>query len=98
MQPKDAFRILVEMVVHSNPDNGADLIKSVAPTDVATLADVARAHGVEAWLAAVAPSGDPAWQPVAEQRVRFSAARARSAAVLSDLGATLRDLDCEWAR
>jgi hypothetical protein len=56
---------------------------------------LARRHGVEAWLAAVAPDV-PAWQELTEQRARFMAARARAVGELHRFGAIAADLDCPW--
>lgn len=60
------------------------------------LVATAREHGVEAWLAAATPPGEPRWAALGEQRARFAAARLRRLSDLAELGAILTDLDCPW--
>lgn len=72
-------------------------LATLDPAAVATLVGVARAHGVEAWLARWAPSSVGAWAPLAEQRVRFAAASVRRLGTLRGLDEILSGLSCPWA-
>lgn len=70
---------------------------TVPGEDVMPLTLAARAHGVEAWLAACAPRHDGAWSELAAQRPRFLAARARANEAARALGARLDSAGCSWA-
>lgn len=70
-------------------------LDSLASQRVANLIDLARSHGVEAWLAAVAPKDGP-WLPLAEQRSRFLAARVRAVNELRTIGQAMAAIDCPW--
>jgi Uncharacterised nucleotidyltransferase len=74
-----------------------DELTGLAPDDVARLVAVARAHGVEAWLAACAPAADGPWAELGAQRVRFIAARARLSARARVLGSQLDAVAAPWA-
>lgn len=60
-----------------------------SPSRAAALIALARAHGVEAWLAGRAPLATPAWAELAAQRPRFLAAQARTLAAVRDFGRLL---------
>jgi len=69
---------------------GARQLEDLDPALIPELIQVARAHGLEAWLAAVAPlEADPAWRELAEQRPRFLAAQSRLILTLREIGALL---------
>jgi hypothetical protein len=78
------------------PGEIADVLPELEPTAIDRLVQVARWHGVEAWLAAVAPTGAPGWDELAEQRLRFAAARARSRSELTRFGRVADSLGCAW--
>ena len=74
------------------------VLATVAPDDAASLVEVARDHGVEAWVAASAP---PSWPvevlaDLRAQRHRFAAARARQQALLEDLSSAFLAADVPW--
>jgi hypothetical protein len=67
------------------------------PKRVGALVTTARAHGLEAWLAACAPSRDAVWGELAHQRARFLAAQARADAQTNSLGRLLDASETPWA-
>lgn len=73
-----------------------DRLVAIGVEQLAWLIPLARAHGVEAWLAGHAPRGE-AWGALHEQRARFAAARVRALAELQAVGAVLDKINCPWA-
>jgi hypothetical protein len=69
---------------------------SLAPDRIEPLINVARSHGVEAWLAGTAPSAEGGWALLAEQRLRFIAARARARSALEHFGEIVDGVGCAW--
>ncbi|HJQ02112.1 MAG TPA: nucleotidyltransferase family protein [Jatrophihabitans sp.] len=57
---------------------------------------LARRHGVEAWLAGCAPLTEPAWAELARQRPRFLAAQARSLAAVREFGGLADRAGVRW--
>ena len=70
-------------------------LEHLPPAQAEALIELARAHGVEAWLAGYAPEA-LAWQELTAQRPRFIAARARAVGELRSVGAVFDSLDCPW--
>lgn len=68
----------------------------VPDDQVPGLITLARAHGVEAWLAGHMPSRVGPWQPLAEQRIRFGANLARVRATVEWFAAVAERMGCEW--
>lgn len=79
----------------ADPQTTRDHLAALAPDDVPRLVELARVHGVEAWLAGCAPDR-PAWHALAEQRRRFAAARMRTLADLHRFGAATDQLGAQW--
>jgi hypothetical protein len=73
-----------------------DELASMSPTEAAALLDLSRAHGVEAWLAAVAPDTST-WAAARAQRSRFIAARMRALGELRSIRLLLTELACPMA-
>jgi Uncharacterised nucleotidyltransferase len=92
-----ALALLIDLIAATRsgcaPGRLTPIDRDIAPTVVA----VARAHAVEAWLAACVPSNDPAWADAAAQRPRFLAAAARTRGVISELSAFFAARDVQWA-
>jgi len=78
--------------VLAGPD-GAARLAELAPNRAAEVLALARAHGVEAWLAALAPA---AWTETAIQRVRFAAAARRDRHALDEFGAVAEASGIRW--
>jgi hypothetical protein len=93
----DALRVLVQLVTTDDLEHSRRRLAAVPPAQITALVDVARAHGVEAWLAACAPARDGAWAEFATQRPRFLGARARATAEAEEIGRALDADDCPWA-
>jgi hypothetical protein len=87
---------LVAIVRTADLDQSRRRLEATRPADVEALIAAARAHGVEAWLAACAPAGAQ-WSELHAQRPRFSAARVRSLSAVQGIGRQLDDLGCPWA-
>lgn len=88
--------LLSQMVSQSSVGASRHVLECVSEDEVGPLTAAARAHGLEAWLAACAPATDQAWSALAEQRTRFLAARMRANAVLQDVRRLLEYVDCPW--
>jgi hypothetical protein len=88
------LRLLCSVI--AEPVGVEERLAAVTADDAADMMAIARAHGVEPWLAATAPTREASWAPLAEQRARFIGARARALADLRALGAMLDDIDCPW--
>jgi hypothetical protein len=79
------------------PDRAAGRLLALPPEQVPGVIAVARAHAVEAWLAAIVePAQDDRWAALTEQRQRFIAARARTVGELHRLAGLLDELGCPW--
>ena len=76
--------------------NAAAILREVPDQQVPDLIALARAHGVEAWLAGHMPSKVGPWQPLAEQRIRFGANLARVRATVDWFAAVAERVGCEW--
>jgi hypothetical protein len=92
----DSVRLLADLVAVPTLAATTALLASLRESSISRLLAVGRAHGIEAWLAACAPSIDGPWAPLAEQRSRFLAARMRTAALLDDLTDIFSELGCPW--
>jgi hypothetical protein len=92
-QVRDQLILLCTMV--TDPAAAHARLAQLTTVEAGALSSVARAHGVEAWLAATVPDTMP-WQAAREQRTRFLAARTRAVAELRAIGATLAAVGCEW--
>ena len=75
--------------------DGAELLARLSPDETIRVAEIARRHAVEPWLAACAPSGTE-FAPLRQQRSLFLAAQARTLAVARDLYGVFAQLDCPW--
>lgn len=96
--PEQAVQqVLVDVVSQPTVAASRAILEPIAEPSVEPLVHAARAHGLEAWLAACAPLDNPAWQPLAEQRPRFLAERMRTAAVLDDLRSVFVTLSGGWS-
>ena len=93
----DAVRLLGRLLGAGDADAARTELAPLEPAAVETLVRVARAHGVEAWLARWAPSSTDAWEPLAQQRLRFAAASVRQLGRLRELDAIFAGVDCPWA-
>lgn len=74
-------------------------LTQVEPSAVPGLSIVARAHGVEAWLAEGAnatPGLDDVWRLITDQRPGYVAARARAKADIRRFSEIASHLGCEW--
>jgi hypothetical protein len=91
-----ALRFIASVVGAPVLDESRHLLARLAPSATGHVAELARRHGVEAWLAACAPQG-AGLEPLRAQRPRFLAAQARTVAVLGELGEILAALGCPWA-
>ena len=89
-------RLLASLVSTTTADTRRTLLEPLSPSEIGAVHAVARAHGVEPWLACSVPSPDGAWAAVAEQRLGFAAAHVRELAALREIDAILADLDCPW--
>jgi hypothetical protein len=89
-------RLAAQVVGAPSLADGAAVLEAVPPSVVPPLAALARRHGLEAWLSAVAPPTE-AFEPIRAQRPGFLAAQARVRAVLVELSEVFTRLHCEWA-
>jgi hypothetical protein len=90
-----ALRLIASVVGAAELDEGRELLARLSPSAAGQVAELARRHGVEAWLAACAPQG-AGFEPLRAQRPRFLAAQARTVAVLGELGEIFAVLGCPW--
>lgn len=95
----DLLRLLVRMVSAPDLDRSRRVLAPVADQDAGRLLLLARAHGVEAWLAACVP---PSWPSqvladVQAQRLAFLGALAQQRALLSQVGQALDTAAIPWA-
>ena len=80
---------LVEMAQTDDLDLTRDRLTHLPLDMVPALIGAAQAHGVEAWLAACAPSAGDAWARLATDRPRFLAVQARTMSAAREIGARL---------
>lgn len=92
-----AVRLLGRLLGAGDADAARSELAALDPAVVETLVRVARAHGVEAWLARWAPSSTDEWEPLAQQRLRFAAASVRQLGRLRELDGIFAGLGCPWA-
>jgi hypothetical protein len=64
---------------------------------IGLLIQAARLHGLEAWLAACAPTTEGPWSELSRQRPRFLAAQARSRSTIRAVGQRIDRLGVPWA-
>jgi hypothetical protein len=89
--------LLTQMVLTDDLDVTRARLAPLEPNLVRPLMLTARAHGVEAWLSACLPSDAGPWRELAEQRLRFLAAQARSWTAVHSLGRRLDQHGIRWA-
>jgi hypothetical protein len=93
-----ASRQLAELtaVLRARPGAAVPVLAGRGPADAARLVQLARQHGVEAWLAGCAPLTEPAWTELAGQRPRFLAAQARNLAAVREFGELADRAGVRW--
>ncbi|HTZ43832.1 MAG TPA: nucleotidyltransferase family protein [Jatrophihabitans sp.] len=94
-EPSDRALLPTLAGMLADPDRGVARLAALPDERAGALIALARAHGVEAWLAAVAP-GRPAWGELAVQGVRFRAAAARDRQELARFGELADGLALPW--
>ncbi|MGX7678032.1 nucleotidyltransferase family protein [Jatrophihabitans sp. DSM 45814] len=92
-----ALDALVSMTATNDLEVSRGRLARVDADRVPSLIRTARAHGMEAWLAAVAPSATGPWADLAIQRARFLAAGSRTRATVRAISSQLAEQGHAWA-
>lgn len=90
------------------PDRVRPVVEAASTDDARRLIDLARAHGVEAWLAGMLAGmlagadpetghEHPAWAELAAQRLRFVAAAGAARVLVTDFAAVADPRGIDWA-
>ncbi|MCW2540862.1 MAG: nucleotidyltransferase family protein [Frankiales bacterium] len=78
-----------------DPTRAVDQLRQLPDSDVQPFIELSRRHGVEPWIAAVAPKQD-VWSSAALQRVKFVATGAKARAELEAFGSVADELAVPW--
>ena len=88
---------LIKLAGADDLDGSRRAVAALPPRLVSALTAAARAHGLEAWLAACVPAGADVFAEVAAQRPRFLAAGTRALQDVRQLGERFESAAVPWA-